>query len=261
MAAERGGSRSVTDFNFDCGVLNNEHESGKGDGFLATGTRVRLSDDSMKRISLLLSAFLVIVLCLTSEELAAIQQSSKQMANQSQSASRPAGTTQTTAESASSVPVTFAKAQALETIPNTPKTVVIPAGSVITVRLVNPPDSSSKTGDTFTAVVTGLIAVGGEVVVPSGTAVQGQVTGVKAKKKATDKARLKVALTSLTIDGTPYQIQTKLIEIKAKGKSSTGTTTNTVEDTGASAASGLVFKLTAPVTVNRLRGSGSGGRA
>jgi len=215
----------------------------------------------MKPISLLLSAFLVIVLCLTNEELAAIQQSSKQMANQSQSASRPAGTTQTTAESASSVPVTFAKAQALETIPDTPKTVVIPAGSVITVRLVNPPDSSSKTGDTFTAVVTGLIAVGGEVVVPSGTAVQGQVTGVKAKKKATDKARLKLALTSLTIDGTPYRIQTKLIEIKAKGKSSTGTTTNTVEDTGASAASGLVFKLTAPVTVNRLRGSGSGGRA
>jgi hypothetical protein len=215
----------------------------------------------MKRISLLLSAFLVIVLCVTNEELAAIQQPSKQMANQSQSASRPAGTTQTTAESASSVPVTFAKAQALETIPDTPKTVVIPAGSVITVRLVNPPDSSSKTGDTFTAVVTGLIAVGGELVVPLGTAVRGQVTAVKAKKNATEKARLKLALTSLTIDGTPDQIQTKLVEFKAKGQGSAGTTTNTAEGAGGSAGSDLVFKLTVPVTVNRLRSSGSGGQA
>jgi hypothetical protein len=81
---------------------------------------------------------------------------------------------------------------------------------------------------------------------------------VKLNKKATDKARLKLALTSLTIDGTPYQIQTKLIEVKTKGRSSTGTTTNTVENGGPSAGSSLVFKLTAPVTVNRQRSGGAG---
>jgi len=215
----------------------------------------------MKRVSQILCSVLFIVGCLKNEELSATQQSSKQTTTQSQSDSRPGGTTHTTAEAASPVPATFAKAQELDTIPNKPKTVVIPAGSVITVRLVNPPDSSSKTGDTFNAIVTGLIAVGGEVVVPLGTAVRGQVTAVKAKKNATEKARLKLALTSLTIDGTPYQIQTKLVEIKAKGKGSTGMTTNTAKGAGGSAGSDLVFKLTVPVTVNRLRSSGSGGQA
>ena len=93
---------------------------------------------------------------------------------------------------------------------------VIPAGSVITVRLGSPLDPNSKTGDVFTAVVTGLIAVGGEVVVPAGVAARGQVIGVKTNKKATEKARLKLALTSLTIDGTTYSIQTKLVTTKAQ---------------------------------------------
>ena len=231
MAAERGGSRSVTGFNIDWSLLGNKHDGGQGDGFQATRAQARLSSDSMKRISLVLFAVLVIVGCLKNDERPATKQSSKQTTTQSQSASRMASTTQTTAEPVAPVPATLAKSQEPETIPDKPKTVVIPAGSVITARLVNPPDSSSKTGDIFTAVVTGLIAVGGEVVVSSGTAVQGQVTGVKPKKKAPDKTRLKLALTRITIDGTPYQIQTKLIEIKAKGKSSIGATTNVAEGT------------------------------
>jgi len=215
----------------------------------------------MKRTSLVLFVVLLIVGGLKNGELSATQQSSKQTTIQSKSASQLASTTPTAAEPAAPVPATLAKAQELETIPDKPKTVVIPAGSVITVRLVNPPDSSSKTGDTFTAIVTGLITVGGEVVVPSGAAVRGQVTGVKAKKKGTEQARLKLVLTSLTIDGTPYQIETKLIESKAKGKGSKGITTSTVGGAGAPAESDLVFKLTVPVTVNRQRGSGTGGQA
>ena len=124
--------------------------------------------------------------------------------------------------------------------------------------VVSPLNPSSKTGDVFTAVVTGLIAqVGGEVVVPSGVAARGQVIGVKANKKATDKARLKLALTSLTIDGTTYSIQTKLVTTKAQDNSKS-TTATTSGELGASAESGLVFKLTAPVTVNRQRNGGTG---
>jgi len=184
---------------------------------------------SMKRTSLSLFAVLVIVGSLSNEQVTAAQQP----APQSQSASQAAP------------------------IPDKPRTVVIPAGSVITVRLVNPLTSSSKTGDAFTAIVTGLIAVGGEVVVPSGVAARGQVIGVKANKKATDKARLKLALTNLTIDGTTYSIQTKLVTTKAQDNSKS-TTATTSGELGASAESGLVFKLTAPVTVNRQRSRGTG---
>ena len=58
---------------------------------------------------------------------------------------------------------------------------------MITVRLVSPLDPGNKIGDVFTAIVTGLIAVGGEVVVPSGVAAGGKVIGVKAKGKATER--------------------------------------------------------------------------
>jgi hypothetical protein len=68
---------------------------------------------------------------------------------------------------------------------------------------------------------------------------------------------LKLASTILTIDGTTYAIQTKLVTTKAQGKSKS-TTTTTSDETGASAESGLVFKLTAPATVNRQRSGGTG---
>jgi hypothetical protein len=211
----------------------------------------------MKRIPLLLPVFLVTVLCLLNEELAATQQSSKQTATQSQSAWRPPDKTQTDARPAASVPATVARAQEIETIPGKSKTVVIPAGSIITVRLVSPPASNSRLGDTFTAIVTGLITVDGEVVVPVGMPVSGQVTGVNAAKKATEKARLKLALTSLTIDGTTYAIQTKLVTTKAQDNSKS-TTATTSGESGTSAESGFVFRFTAPVTVNRQRSGGAG---
>jgi hypothetical protein len=184
---------------------------------------------SMKRTSLLLFAVLIIVGCLCDDQLTATQQPAPQSPSASQ-----AGPSL-----------------------DKPRTVLIPAGSVITVRLGTPLDQSSKTGNVFTAIVTGLIAVGGEVVVPAGVAAGGQVIGVKASKKATENSRLKLALTSLTIDGTTYAIQTKLVPTKAQGTSKS-TTATTSGGAGASAESGLVFKLTAPVTVNRQRTSVTG---
>ena len=185
----------------------------------------------MKRTSLSLFAVFVIVGCLSNDKLTAAQQPATQPQSHTASQAGP--------------------------IRDKTRTVLIPAGSVITVRLESPLDPNSKTGDVFTAVVTGLIAVGGEVVVPAGVAARGRVIGVKANKKATEKGRLKLALTSLTIDGTTYSIQTKLVTTKAQGKSNS-TTTTTSGEAGASAESGLVFKLTAPVTVNRQRRGGSG---
>ena len=112
----------------------------------------------MKRTSLSLFAVLVIVGSLSNDQLTAAQQ--------------PAPPSQSAAQ--------------VGPIPEKPRTVLIPAGSVITVRLGNPLAPDSKTGDVFTAIVTGLIAIGGEVVVPAGVAAQGQVIGVKANKKATE---------------------------------------------------------------------------
>ena len=183
----------------------------------------------MKRTLLFLCSVLIIVGCLFDQHLTATQQP----APQSQSASQ-AGPG-----------------------PDKPRTVVIPAGSVITVRLVSPLDPGSKTGDVFSAVVTGLISVGGEVVVPAGVAARGQVIGVKVNKKATEKARWKLVLTNLTIDGTTYSIHTKQVTTKAQDNSKR-TTATTGAESGTPAESGLVFKFAAPVTVRRQRSSGAG---
>ena len=231
MAAECS-SRSITSFVVDYSFLAEEHE-GWSNAFQETPPAARLLSDSMTRFSLFLFAVLVIVGSRSDEQVTATQQSSTQTWTQPQSASQGGG------------------------ISGKPNTVVIPAGSIITVRLVSPLDPSSKTGDVFTSVVTGLIAVGGEVVVPTGVAAGGQVIGVKSNKKATETARLKLALTSLTIDNTTYSIQTKLVTTKAQDKRNS-TTTTTSGESGASAGSGLVFKLTAPVTVNRQRNGGVG---
>jgi hypothetical protein len=90
----------------------------------------------MKRTSLSRFAVLVIVGCLSNEQLTAAQQPATQPQSQPASQAGP--------------------------IPEKTRTVLIPAGSVITVRLESPLDPNSKTGDVFAAVVTGLIAVGGE---------------------------------------------------------------------------------------------------
>jgi len=88
----------------------------------------------MKRSSLSLFAVFVIVAFLSNEQLTAAQQPAPLSSSASQAGPSP----------------------------DKPRTVVVPAGSVITVRLVGPLNPSSKAGDAFTAVVTGLIAIGGE---------------------------------------------------------------------------------------------------
>ena len=228
MAAERSSSRSVTGFVVDCSLSASDHK-GWAEAFWKLGQR---------RVSKALYEANVTIPV-------------RRLGHRGLSKQRA-----TDCSPAACAPQSQSASQA-GPIPDKPRTVVIPAGSVITVRLVSPLDPSSKTGDVFTAVVTGLIAVGGEVVVPSGVAARGQVIGVKANKKATEKARLKLALTSLTIDGTTYSIQTKLVTTKAQDNSKS-TTATTSGESGASAESGLVFKLTAPVTVNRQRRGGTG---
>jgi hypothetical protein len=79
--------------------------------------------------------------------------------------------------------------------PPPPKPVVIPAGTVITVRLSSALGSkSSQTGDPFEATVAEPVAAGGKTVISSGTSAAGAVVEAKAKGKIRGEARLKLAL-------------------------------------------------------------------
>jgi len=121
--------------------------------------------------------------------------------------------------------------------PPPPKPVVIPAGTVITVRLSSALGSkSSQTGDPFEATVAEPVAVGGKTVIASGAAAGGTVVEAKAKGKIKGEARLKLALNRVTIKGKTYEIQTTMAEQTSKGKGK-----RTAVATGGGAAGGALI--------------------
>jgi hypothetical protein len=132
---------------------------------------------------------------------------------------------------------TVSAAAAAPVPPPPPKPVVIPAGTVVTVRLSTALGSkSSKTGDAFEATVAEPIAVGGKAIVPSGAPAAGTVVEAKAKGKIKGEARLRLALNRVTIRGKSYLIQTTMAEQIAKGKGK-----RTAVATGGGAAGGALI--------------------
>jgi hypothetical protein len=137
----------------------------------------------------------------------------------------------------STAPAATAPTPAPEPPPPPPKPVVIPAGTVITVRLSSALGSkSSQTGDPFEATVAEPVSVEGKTVVASGSSASGSVVEAKAKGKIKGEARLKVALNKLTIKGKTYDIQTTMAEQTAKGKGK-----RTAVATGGGAAGGALI--------------------
>lgn len=121
--------------------------------------------------------------------------------------------------------------------PPPPKPVVIPAGTVITVRLSSALGSkTSQTGDPFEATVADPVAVGDKTVIPTGASAGGTVVEAKAKGKIKGEARLKLALNRVTIKGKTYEIQTTMTEQTAKGKGK-----RTAVATGGGAAGGALI--------------------
>jgi BON domain len=142
----------------------------------------------------------------------------------------------TNAASAPEAPVSQAAAQAPEP-PPPPQPVVVPAGTVLTVRVGQALGSkASQTGDSFTATVADPVAVKGKVVIPAGSTASGKVIEAQAKGKIKGEARLKLALTSITIKGNPYTIQTNMSSTTEKGKGK-----RTAVATGGGAAGGALI--------------------
>ena len=121
--------------------------------------------------------------------------------------------------------------------PAPPKPIVIPAGTAITVRTAQSLGSKiSSTGDSFSATVTEPVTVGGVEVIPAGASATGTVVEAKAKGKIKGEARLKLALTNVTIKGTPYSVSTTMSAMTEKGKGK-----RTAVATGGGAAVGAII--------------------
>ena len=103
--------------------------------------------------------------------------------------------------------------------PPKPKPVVIPAGTVIAVRLQQALGSkTSQEGQHFEASVAAPVMIDGKTVVPTGSTAYGRVTQAHAAGKFKGGATLAVELTDLRVNGFDYPIQSTAAAQTSKGK-------------------------------------------
>jgi hypothetical protein len=101
----------------------------------------------------------------------------------------------------------------------TPKPVTLPTGTVLNVRLTQAIDvDAAQTGMTFKSLLDDPVMMGGQVVLPRGSAVVLQAAKVEqaGKMKGADKITLKA--NSITLGGQKYEIVTTYVESKGSGE-------------------------------------------
>jgi glucose/arabinose dehydrogenase len=103
--------------------------------------------------------------------------------------------------------------------PEAPKPLVVPAGTVITVRLGDTRGSgTSQTGDNFTGTTSHSISVGGKTAIPASSSVEGTVVSAQKRGRIKGEGELELALTEITILGHRYPVETTVFSSVQKGK-------------------------------------------
>jgi hypothetical protein len=118
-----------------------------------------------------------------------------------------------------------------------PQPLVVPAGTVLTVRTGQALSSkSSQTGQAFLATLAQPVSVKGRSALTTGSTVSGTVVTAKAKGKVKGEGQLDLSLTSISVGGHTYQIQTSVLSSTVKGKGK-----RTAATTGGGAAGGALI--------------------
>jgi hypothetical protein len=103
--------------------------------------------------------------------------------------------------------------------PTPPPPIVIPAGTVLSVRTTGPiSTNTAQANQEFQASLAKPLVVGETVVVPVGAPVSGVIPQAKSAGRIQGEGNLTLTLTSLTVKGKPFQIATKPLSQEAKGR-------------------------------------------
>lgn len=90
-----------------------------------------------------------------------------------------------------------------------PQLVVVPQGTAISVRLIDPVDTAkNKEGDSFRASLDSPIEVDSKVVVPKNADVEAKLLSAKSAGHFTGSSSLVLVLTKITVDKKAYEIKT-----------------------------------------------------
>jgi hypothetical protein len=118
-----------------------------------------------------------------------------------------------------------------------PEPIVVPSGTALTVKLSQAVGSkTSQTGQTFLVTLAQPVTVGGRRAIPAGSTASGTVVSAKAKGKIKGEGELVLSLTSITVRGKTYSIQTGTLDSTVKGKGK-----RTAVATGGGAAGGALI--------------------
>ena len=141
--------------------------------------------------------------------------------------------------------------------PPLPQKVTIPAGTQLTVRLNDPLDSErNQVGDQFHGSLGAPIVVDDETVIPTGADVTGRVAAVQSAGRFAGSSLLTLELTSLSINGKSYNLQTKQWSRQGKGEGK-----NTAVKAGGGAALGAIIGGLASGGRGAAIGAAAGGAA
>ena len=134
---------------------------------------------------------------------------------------------------------TIVETRAMAPPPSVPKPqpIVVPAGTVLTVRTGQALGSKiSQAGQTFLATLAQPVTVSGKPALAAGSTGRGTVVTAKSKGKIKGEAQLDLALTSVSVSGRTYNIQTNVLSSTSKGKGK-----RTAATTGGGAAGGALI--------------------
>ena len=118
-----------------------------------------------------------------------------------------------------------------------PQPIVVPAGTVLTIRTEQALSSkTSQAGQTFLATLAQPVSVEGRRALPTGATVKGRVVSAKAKGKIKGEGELTLTLRSISVGDHTYEIQTTPLSSTQKGKGK-----RTAATTGGGAAGGALI--------------------
>jgi hypothetical protein len=121
--------------------------------------------------------------------------------------------------------------------PPPPLKVTIPAGTQLSVRLTDALDSEKNhVGDSFHATLSAPVVLGGDTVIPSGADVVGRVAAVQSAGRFAGSSLLTLELTSLSVNGKTYNVQTNQWSRQGKGEGK-----NTATKVGIGTAAGAIL--------------------
>jgi hypothetical protein len=101
------------------------------------------------------------------------------------------------------------------------KTITVPAGTRVLVRMVDSIDSSKqKAGDRFTASLETNLQVNGVTVAPRGATVYGRLASAESAGRMKGSSELSLELTDILINGTAYPLLTSTYDVKGQGEGS-----------------------------------------